>query len=207
MRSFRQAGTPGGGVGWSRLAVLVSLGFVLPVAAQSVRSVWVEPVRAKAEVVPMPARFGPLVATMMESAAPSPFGTASLGRTASLTPATGTESSSTGTISVSATPVTDSAPGSEPAPGQTAPTTDRVDLPPLLEPTGSNGVVQSYLVAAAGPAALASAEGRLASPAAGAPAPARAMIRVHDGHSGRSVVMASREGVGDGRLVITVVFN
>jgi hypothetical protein len=82
-----------------------------------------------------------------------------------------------------------------------------VDLPPLLEPTGSNGVVQSYLVAAAGPAALASAEGRLASPAAGAPAPARAMIRVHDGHSGRSVVMASREGIGDGRLVITVVFN
>jgi hypothetical protein len=189
------------------LAVLVSLGFVLPVAAQPVRAVWVEPVRATAEVVPMPARFGPLVATMMESAAPSPFGTASLGRTVSLTPATGTESSSTGTISVSATPVTDSSPASAPVPGQTAPTTDRVDLPPLLEPTSSNGVVQSYLVAAAGPVALAPAEGRLASPGAGAPAPARAMIRVHDGHSGRSVVMASWEGIGDGRLVITVVFN
>ena len=203
MRSFRWSGTPGGGVSWCGVACLAGLGLVLPVAAQSVRSTWVEPVRVSAEVVPMPARFGPLVATMLESTAPSPFGPGSIGRTASVAAPAPAPQPVTGTFSVSAAPVMEAVPGTAPTPGQTLPGTDRLDLPPLLEPTGTNGVVQSYLVAAAGTSALASASGVRA----GAPAPARAMIRVHDGHSGRSVVMASREGVGDGRLVITVVFN
>jgi hypothetical protein len=203
MRSFRQAGTPGAGVWWSGLACVVGLALGLPVSAQPVRSTWVERVPVTAEVVPMPARFGPLVATMIEATAPSPFGTGSIGRTASPPPPLAAPAPATGTIAVSAVPLTEGAPGSAPAPGQTVPATDRPDLPPLMEPTGTHGVVQSYLVAAAGSAALS------AAPAAqvGVPAPARAIIRVHDGHSGRSVVMASREGVGDGRLVITVVFN
>ncbi|MFM7531308.1 MAG: hypothetical protein ACKO5J_02220 [Rubrivivax sp.] len=145
------------------------------------------------------------MATMIEATAPSPFGSGSIGRIeGSATPVTGT-TSTTGTIAVTAVPVTDAAPGS--VPGQSSPTSpQRLDLPPLLEPTGSNGVVHSYLVAAAGPTALSSLAAAGGTSAGGA-VPSHAMIRVHDGHSGRSVVMASREGVGDGRLVITVVFN
>lgn len=203
MRSFRQAGTPGAGVSWSGLACMVGLALGFPVAAQSVRSTWVERVPVTAEVVPMPARFGPLMATLIEATAPSPFGTVSIGRTENApAPPAGT-APVTGSIAVSVVPLTETAPASTPPPGQTVPATDRLDLPPLMEPTGTHGVVQSYLVAAAGSAALAAAP----AAQAGAVAPARAIIRVHDGHSGRSVVMASREGVGDGRLVITVVFN
>lgn len=210
MRLFRQAGTPGGRGTWKGLACLVGLGLVLPVSGQSQRATWVEPVRVTAEVVPMPARFGPLVATMIDAGTPSPFGagsaTAGLGLSSPAT--SGTATGSSATISVSATPLTEGSavPGS--TPGQPAPTSpDRFDLPPLLEPTGTNGVVQDYLVAALGDAAGLQAGPALLSAGAGAPALTRAMIRVHDGHSGRSVVMVSREGVGDGRLVITVVFH
>ena len=204
MCSFRRAGTPRAGFVGCGLTCLVSLGFVLPCAAQSGRSKWVEPVRVTAEVVPMPARFGPLVATMLESTAPSPFGTGSIGLAASPPPAPAPSSSTTtGTIALSAVSVTEGTPDSVPGPAPTFPAPDRLDLPPLMEPTGTHGVAQSYLVAAAGPAALGAVQG----PPLGAATPARAMIRLHDGHSGRSVVMASREGVGDGRLVITVVFN
>ena len=210
MRSFRQAGTPGRWVSWRGVACLVGLGLVLPVAGQAQRTTWVEPVRVTAEVVPMPARFGPLVATMIDAGTPSPFGagsaTAGLGLSSPSVPVT--SPSSTGAISVSATPVTDGSPVPGSSPEQSLPTSpDRLDLPPLLEPTGTNGVVQGYLVAARGGASALQAGPAPVPAAADAPAVSHAMIRVHDGHSGRSVVMVSREGVGDGRLVITVVFH
>lgn len=175
------------------------------------RTTWVEPIRVTAEVVPMPARFGPLVATMIEAGTLSAFGSGSLAAGQIPSSSTAPPAPAPTTIAVSATPVRDAAPGSDPAPGPwlPAPSPDnRFDPLPLLQPTGSEGVVQSYLIAAAGSVAGSLASGSsLAGARAGAPASSRAMIRLHDGHSGRSVVMASREGVGDGRLVITVVFN
>ena len=179
---------------------------MLPIAGQGQRSTWVEPVRVTAEVVPMPARFGPLLATMVDAGTPSPFGagSATSGVGFSSPAPSGLSTSSSGGFSVSAMPVTESSP----VPGQPAPTPgDRLDLPPLLEPTGTNGVMQDYLVAALGTEAALQAGPPMLASASGAPALTRAMIRVHDGYSGRSVVMVSREGVGDGRLVITVVFH
>ena len=206
MRLPRQAWTPGGrGIG-KGLTCLVSLGLMFPIAGQGQRTTWVEPVRVTAEVVPMPARFGPLLATMIDAGTPSPFGagsaTAGLGLSS---PAFSSQPTpSAGGFSVSAMPVIESSP----VPGQPSPIPiDRLDLPPLLEPTGTNGVVQDYLVAAVGNAAGLQAGPPMLASASGAPVLARAMIRVHDGFSGRSVVMVSREGVGDGRLVITVVFH
>lgn len=206
MRLPRRARTLGGRGTWKGLACLVSLGLMFPIAGQSQRSTWVEPVRVTAEVVPMPARFGPLLATMVDAGTPSPFGAGSATAGMGLSSPAPLEFSTpvSGGFSVSAMPVTDGSP----VPVQPAPSPgDRLDLPPLLEPTGTNGVVHDYLVAALGAGAGLQAGPPILAAASGAPAMTRAMIRVHDGYSGRSVVMVSREGVGDGRLVITVVFH
>jgi hypothetical protein len=168
------------------------------------RGTLVEPVRASAEVVPLPAQFGPLVATLLNT---SPGATALQSTNMAVLPADGTVKAQPAatpvtidTLEVLEAPVGGGSTSSRQVPSVPA------DPVPLAAGTYPE-VERSYLVAAVGTAGLPSSMGPGSVWAASQSAASRAMIQIYDGQSGRSVVVPALGGLGDGRLSITVVFN
>lgn len=213
------------GLVWPRLPWLVPAVLVgasvpfLPAHAQVWRSVWTGSVNASAEVVGMPARIGPVMTTLVVAASPSAFVTragpaaATTGPSTAAAPTTTTTTTTTTTSSqasfdVSAVPGPGDGSGAAPA-GLPAPATApvaRVDAPPVLEPTVAGEVMRSYVVSAnsspSGSSGVATA-----GPSPGVSGALRAMVQLRDGTTGQTVLVQQPNGAGDGRMVVTVVFN
>lgn len=196
---------------WVVPAVLAGLCWPpLPAHAQVWRSVWTGSVTASAEVVSVSARIGPVMTTLVVAASPSAFVT----RAAPAAEASALSTSSAAprpTPSPVAIDVT-AAPGSGVAvPGIPAGIPSPAAVPPVLEPTVAGEAMRAYVVTAGpapgGPSGSASPGGAAVGAGAAVTSAVRGLVQLRDGTTGQTVLVQQPSGTGDGRLVVTVVFN
>lgn len=189
-------------------AVPVAFGIMFgaaPAFSQALRPLLIEPIRASAEVVPQPAQFGPLVATLLNTS----VGASALQSTnMAVLPADGGTKASPAAapVTIEAVEVFEAPANGGSTATQQAPATS-LDPASVAVQGSAPELVRSYLVAAAGTAGLPTSMEPGSTWAASQSAANRAMIQIYDGQSGRSVVVPALGGLGDGRLSITVVFN